>query len=60
MDSTKPRNHKFNDYLSLDMYVVTTAGYHEIAYIRTYFFEPKPQKLYYHSSCYILLNLFSS
>ena len=37
MDSNKLRNHEFSDYLSLDMYVLTTAGYHEITYPRIYF-----------------------
>ena len=37
MASTKPRNHEFSDYLSLDMYILTTAGYHEITYPRIYF-----------------------
>ena len=44
MDSTKPRNHKLNDYLSLDMYVLITAGYHEITYLRTYLFLTQTTK----------------
>jgi hypothetical protein len=36
--SAKPRNHKFNDYLSQDIYVLITTGYHEITNPRIYFF----------------------
>ena len=45
MDSTKPRNHEFSEYLSQDIYILTTAGYHEITYPRIYFILTQTTKI---------------
>ena len=45
LDSTKPRNREFSDYLSQDIYVLSTAGYHEITYPRIFFVLTQTTKI---------------